>query len=451
MSVTNRLATRRRFLQGMLQGTAITVGLPFLECFLNGNGTALAATGKELPVCFGTWFWGCGLNPGRWEPKTVGANYDIHDELEPLAAFRDRMNVFSGLRLFADGKPFNPHGSGAIAVMTGDVPSAIGTSNYLPSLDNLIADRVGAGRRFRSLEMTATGDPKDCYSYRGGRVVNSAEPSPVAMYERLFGAGFVDPNAADFKPDTKVMLRHSALSAVTEQRQSLMRDLGASDKRRLDEYLTSVRQLEQQLAVQLEKPAPMAACTMPPKITNAKSDGLELESVKTNNQLFAKLAAHALACGQTQVFNVVFTNAISGLRKAGEPSTHHLLTHEESVDEKLGYQKKATWFLGEVISSLAVFLKELDSIREVDGTLLDRTLVYASSEGGLARTHSLENIPVFTIGSANGRVKTGLHVPCSGDSITRVGLTIQQAMGLPVAKWGTDSNETSRPIREIMV
>jgi hypothetical protein len=62
---------RRRILRGMLGGTAVTIGMPFLDCFLNGNGTALAS-GAPLPSCFGTWFWGLGLNPGRWEPKTEG-------------------------------------------------------------------------------------------------------------------------------------------------------------------------------------------------------------------------------------------------------------------------------------------------------------------------------------------------------------------------------------------
>ena len=70
MSAIQELS-RRRILRGMLGGAAVTVGLPFLDCFLNANGTALAS-GAPLPTCFGTWFWGLGLNPGRWEPKQIG-------------------------------------------------------------------------------------------------------------------------------------------------------------------------------------------------------------------------------------------------------------------------------------------------------------------------------------------------------------------------------------------
>jgi len=72
---------RRTALRGMLGGAAVNVALPFLDCFLNGNGTALAATGAPLPVRFGTWFWGCGLTPGRWIPDKTGAGYDMKPEL----------------------------------------------------------------------------------------------------------------------------------------------------------------------------------------------------------------------------------------------------------------------------------------------------------------------------------------------------------------------------------
>ncbi len=449
MSVVNSLANRRRVLRGMLNGAAVTVGLPFLDCFLNGKGTALAATGQELPPCFGTWFWGMGLTPGRWEPKTLGGKYDLPPEIQALAKYRDRINVFSGLRLFTDGKAFNPHLSGATGMMTGDVPVEKGVSDNKPSIDNLIADKIGTTTRFRSLEMSATGDAKDCYSFRGGQVINAAEVSPMALYNRVFGPEYVDPNAADFKPDPQIMVRQSALSTVMEQRADLLRQVGAADRDRLDEYFTSVRQLEQQLAFQLQKPAPLASCTLPKKVEET-SKGMELEQVKTNHLLFSRLTAHALACGQTRVFNMIFSNASSGLRRAGETATHHILTHEESIDPQLGYQKRATAFLLDTMDGFIDLVRELDSVREGDQTLLDRTLVFATSEGGYAKLHSLENIPVLTAGSGNGRVKTGMHIPMKGDPGSRVGLTIQQAFGLPVSKWGTDSNTTARPITELL-
>ena len=95
---------RRRLLRGMLGGTAVTVGLPFLEIFLDDSGTAEAASGTPLPVCFGTWFYGCGLNPGRWEPRAAGRGYDFGVELHPLTAGKNQLNVYSRMSALLDGR-----------------------------------------------------------------------------------------------------------------------------------------------------------------------------------------------------------------------------------------------------------------------------------------------------------------------------------------------------------
>ncbi len=440
-------ASRRHVLRGMLGGAAVTVGLPLLDCFLDANGTAMAATGAPLPVVFGAWFWGCGLNPGRWEPKTVGANYDMNIETAALQPFKDRINVISGMKVFLDGKGAKPHFTGEMAILTGDVPRE--TPNYA-SLDSIIADQIGQRTRFRSLEVTGTGKPTDSLSRRSASVLNPAEISPAALYTRVFGPDFRDPNAADFKPDPRVMVRRSVLSGVTDQRDALLRQVGAADRVRLDEYFTAVRQLEQQLDLELQKPAPLAACSSPSQPTDAEI-GTEIDNVVANHKLFAQILAHAAACDQTHVFNVVFGEATSPLRRAGSAMTHHILTHEEPMDDKLGYQPQATYFMGRIMESLAFYLQTLDGIKEGDGTLLDRTMLLAHSETGFAKIHALENIPMFIAGGAGGRIKTGLHVAAPGEPVTRVGFTIQQALGVPVDNWGTQSLNTSKPISEIMI
>lgn len=438
--------TRRGMLRGMMGGAAISVGLPFLDCFLDTNGTALA-DGQKLPVCFGTWFWGLGLNPGRWEPPTAGKITALGPELQPLSAHMAKMNVYSGLKTFLDGKPNGVHFSGVQGILTGTAPR--GMTADKPSVDTLISDVIGTRTRFRSLEVACAGNPTHSQSRRNGAVVNPAEVSPAALYTRIFGAEFVDPNAADFKPDPAVMVRKSALSAVTEDRQDFIKHLGAADRARLDEYFTSLRELEQQLDLQLQKPAPLAACSVPGKVEDSPV-GTEIEMVKANHKLFAGLLAHALACGQTQVINVAFADATSSLRKAGGTQTHHEYSHEEPVDAALGYQPTLTWFFGEIMTQLAYFVQTMDNVREGDRTLLDRTLIMTATDLGYAKLHGLENMPLMTFGSGNGRVKTGIHVPALGDPVTRVGLTCQQAMGVPVSSWGTDSNQTSKTFTEVM-
>ncbi len=441
--------TRRTALRGVLGGGAVSVALPFLDCFLNDNGTAIAATGAQLPVRFGTWFWGCGLTPGRWIPNKTGTGYDMPTELKPLEAFRDRLTICSGFKANTDGKGAVPHYTGSMSILTGSAPKGQGLVDF-PTFDTTIADTIGTATRFRSLELTATGNPRDSNSLRSSAVINAAEPSPAAFYARLFGADFKDPNAANFTPDPKVMVRKSALSAIKEQRDALLAEVGTTDRARLDQYFTSIRQLEQQLEIQLEKPAPLEACSVPSQPAVTKT-GTQIDDAIANHKLLAELLAHALACNQTKVFNMVFADAGSSLRKAGSTVTHHQLTHEEPIDEKTGCQPEATFFVERIVEALQTMLVTLDGVKEGDGTLLDHSLVFAHSECSFAKIHSLETIPMLIAGRAGGKIKTGIHIAGNGDPVTRVGLTVQQAMGVPMNEWGAGSMQTSKSISELMV
>ena len=162
------------------------------------------------------------------------------------------------------------------------------------------------------------------------------------------------------------------------------------------------------------------------------------------------MIAMALACNQTKIFNMVFSDSLSSLRRQGSAATHHTLTHEEPVDEKLGYQPQATYFVERSMDAWGQFLATLDAIPEGDGTLLDHCLVFAHTDTAYAKVHSIDGIPLMLAGSGAGKVKTGLHLNGNGDPITRVGLTAMQMMGLPLEKWGTRSLQTSKTITEIL-
>ncbi len=109
MNIKAKPVTRRRVLRGVVDGAVVSVGLPFLDCFLDSNGSALAASGAALPVCFGIWWQGLGLTPGRWMPDTVGPGYQNNVELKVLDPFRSRTNIISGAKYFLDGKPLETH------------------------------------------------------------------------------------------------------------------------------------------------------------------------------------------------------------------------------------------------------------------------------------------------------------------------------------------------------
>ena len=164
---------------------------------------------------------------------------------------------------------------------------------------------------------------------------NPSEISPLALYQRLFGEGFQDPNDAEFTPEARHMVHASVLSAVKEDRQRLMRELGVEDRIRLDEYFSSIRQLEQQIALQLEPPAPVENFQMPEAPADITPDS-SMDSVMQTHRIMAGLLAKALQCHQTRVFNVLLSDTTSNLRRPGTTATHHTLTHEEPVDPGVG-------------------------------------------------------------------------------------------------------------------
>ena len=441
----NRKFTRRSLLRGAIQGSTVVMGLPILESFLNSNGTAFA-DGTELPPCFGSWFFGLGLTPGRWQPEVIGSNYELPEHVAALQPIKEKLNIFSGLQIFLDGKVNQNHISGAQGQMTGVVTRS--AADYDESFDAVIDKQFGANARFRTLEVACDGNASSGWTARGRNGKTPCQISPLELYRRIYGDGFIDPNQADFAPNPEVMVRHSVLSAVTEQRQKLMNSVSSDDRSRLDEYFSSLRDVEQKLAFELERPAPLPACSIPSM--DVEEIGTMVAQVQHTHKQFATLLSHALACGQTRIFHITLGNAFSTLRLPGEPSAYHALTHEEPIDPELGYQPKCKVIGEQCMGFFVELLQALDSIREGEGTLLDRSLVYAFTDHGEARLHSMKNLPVFTAGSAGGRLKTGLHISAEGDAATRVGFTIQKALGVVTNKWGVESNEVTTPFSEVL-
>ena len=447
--MTNKLSrTRRSVLRGMVGGVGVTVALPLLDCFLNSRGTAFAS-GGQLPVRFGTWFWGLGITPQRYVPTKTGPDYDLTPELQPIASVKEKVSIMTGFNVRLDGLPQVPHVSGGSTFRTG-IPFNPEKGGLLmgPSFDVLVADAISSRSRFRSLDLSASLGSFPL-SGRGPGNMNPAESSATAFYNRLFGSEFRDPNAAGFTVDPAVVVRKSVLSGVSEQRRALVKLVGTSDRARLDQYFTSLRQVENQLAMQLEPPEPMVGCQVPAPPTEVASS-TNVEIVKQNHEIMAKLLAMALMCDQSRVFNIFLTGGQSELTRLGSTVSHHSLTHEELIDPTIGYQPKVSKFVEDIMGAWGTFLHTMDSFSEGDGTLLDHMLVVAHSETCYARFHTVENLPIMLAGRAGGRVSSGHHIAGKGDSVSRVVFTALQAMGLSIDHWGTGSSETNNPISEIL-
>ena len=441
--------SRRRVLKGILNGTAVNVALPLLNLFLNGNGNAMA-NGESIPLRFGTWIWGLGMNDVIFTPKKTGANFDLPEEIASLAPVQKHINLFTRFNTYKDAAPLMCHHTGWVILRTGMAPSL---TQVRPgeTIDVTVAKKIGSTTRFPIISATATGDVRHSYSYESENSVNAPEFSPVGFYRNMFGSDYQDPNAAEFKPDTNVMVRKSVLSGVLDETKSLQRAAGAEDRARLDEYFTSLRDLERQFDLQLTKPEPRAACLKVGEIKGEPSAGIDTVQVAQRHKVMTQLMAMALACDQTRVFNMSYAGETAATTKAGYDKPHHTATHEEVTDPILGYQPEVSWYTRRAMESWAEFVTILASVKEGDGTLLDNSLVYAMSDISYAKIHSLDNIPMFTAGKAGGRLKTGLHIQGKGDPGTRLGYTLMKVLGLDIPSWGTLSNTTSKEISEILV
>jgi hypothetical protein len=440
--------SRRRFLRGTLNGAAISVALPFLDAFLDGNGKALAA-GSPLPQRFGTWSWGLGMSESIFVPRTTGANFDLPEEIAALAPVQKHINLFTNFHVFKDDAPNLCHHSGWVVLRSGIAPTSR-PNRPGETLDVSIARKIGNATRFRSISATATGDVRDSFSYEAGNSVNAPEWSPLRFYHRLFGNGFQDPNAATFAPDPRVMVRKSALSAVKEDAQKLSKSLGAADRARMEQYFTGIRDLERRFDLQLSKPEPREACVLPPAPDDLPA-GLDADLVAQRHRAMTDLMVMAVACDQTRVFNMFYASAFSATTRPGYDKPHHTATHEEAVDPRLGYQPNTSWFTRRAMEEWAYFVQALARVREGDGTLLDNSLVYATTDQSFAKVHAIDGIPMFSAGTCGGRVKTGLHIDGGGSPGCRLGFTVQRLMGLDIASWGDKSNNTSQEIGEILV
>jgi len=438
---------RRRVLRGMLGGGAVTVGLPLLNAYLNGNGDALA-DGRAMPVRFGTWYWALGIAKAAFVPEKTGVGYEMKEEMHSLKDLRDQFNVLTNFTAYRDNAQNFCHHSGWVITRTGIAPMQAGS---VPgeTLDITIANQVGRTTRFKTLTASAYGSARSTFSYDNPTTPNASEVSALRFYTRLFGPDFQDPNAPTFTPSPQVMVRKSALSGVLDDIKDLNMKVGAEDKQRLDQYFTGLRNLERQFDQQLTKPEPIEACKAPGKLREDTKVGSDALIITSRHKILTDLMVMAVACDQTRVFNMAYDG--NSATKSGFEKPHHTATHEEAWDMELDYQPTCSWFTRRSMESWAYYVKAFSEFKEGAGSLLDNCFIIANSDHGNARIHALDGMAMFTAGKAGGKVKTGLHIDGDASATTRLGYTAMRLMGVEVPSWGTRSNNTSKEIGEILV
>ncbi len=428
--------TRRRVLRGLLGGAAVGVSLPMLEATLGHRAFAQGS----FPTRFGLFFWGNGMLPERWIPNGEGAGDDwqLSPQLMPLASVKDHITVVSGTNLKTPNEI--PHHSGSAGVLTGRpvlIKSHEDQTFGAPTVDQVIAQAIGGETRFRSLESGCYGGGWGGISHNGPDAINPPEFSPAALFERLFGPAFRAPGDMS-APDPKLALRRSVLDAVTADMADFKRGLGAADLARLDQHLTGVRELERRIARLEADPPQLDACLRPDAPSSEYPDVEGRPQLLAKNAVMCDLIVMALACDQTRVFSHMVTRPLANLQIAGASDGHHQLTHDEPDP-----QPQVDAIVTEIMTGFNDLVEKLAAVPEGDGTLLDHCLVLATSDLSNGRLHSLTEFPIVIAGSANGKLRTGMHYRSPfGENTSNVMLTLIRAMGLNAASWGAEAGYT---------
>ena len=423
---------RRTVLRGLVGGAAVSVALPPLEAFMNASGTAYA-NGTPFPKRFGVFFWGNGVIPDRWAPTGEGTNWQLSEQLAPLAAHKADINVITGFKV--NVKNDRPHGAGPAGLLTG---AALRTDMYVaPTVDQVIAKELGGETRFRSLEFGVQRSTRSL-SYASPTQMNPIETSPARLFNRLFGEDFRDPNATT-GPDPRLPLRRSVLDGVLAQSTALKARLGASDRARIEQHLEGVRSLERQIARLEASPVSLAACALPNAPLADYTDVAGRQQLSAVSRAMSDLLAMALACDQTRVFFDMFTQPLADILIGTASAGHHQLTHDEA-----GNQPNVHGIILTIMQEFAYLLGALKAIPEGSGTLLDNCVILGTTDCGFGRTHQLNNYPLIVAGKGGGFLKTGLHIKSTTeDNASRVMLTLVNAMGLRRADYGFDTAKSS--------
>jgi hypothetical protein len=375
-SIANSRLTRRHF----LRTAGISLALPLLNHFLpRGHAAAGAAKARRMVTINAT----LGLYPDYLWPKTAGKDFESTPYLEVLKAFRENMTLFSGV-----SHPGLQAGHEAEPCFLSAAPmDRSGNFRNSISVDQFAAEKLGPVARYHSLILT-TGRGSHSSSVNRGGVLLPAQNSPSGVFKKLFLEG----SARDMQEQiARLDQGRSMLDALLEQSKRLNRALGAGDRARLDQYFTSVRELEQRLAESREwarKPKPKVDAKMPVDIED-KDDFLG------RARLLFDLTRLALQTDSTRVIAIQHPNTSSVTGIPGLSTDWHNLTHNGQDPERIAELKLIE------LAHLGVvrdFLQKLRETPDQDGTLLDTTSVLFGSHLGHSGRHDCRNLPMLLFG-----------------------------------------------------
>jgi hypothetical protein len=403
--------SRRTF----LRAAGVSLALPWLDAF-----GADAANPPRRMVCINT---PLGLHPPFFFPQTAGKDYESTPYLDVLKNLRDDFTVISGLSHPDVGASHDSN----FSYLTG-APHPERRSGFRNSIsvDQLAAEHLFGQTRFPSLALSCEGFGLS-WTRSGAAVPNDCWPSSV--FARLFLEGRPDEVEAQAR---RLRDGRSILDTVRDQSRQMQANLGAGDRDKLDEYFSSVRELEQRLAQAEEwskKPKPKVDAKPPQNITN----GADMIG---KNRVWFDLLHLALQTDSTRLITLQLLGTSSVPPVAGVTLGHHDLSHHGKDPAKIEQLKKIEL---EVMKTLHDFLAKLKATKEEGDTLLDRTMVFFSSNLGDAGTHGVKNLPILLAG---GGFPHGRHLAfdaSKGPPLCNLFVSMLQRLGVEADRFGSST------------
>jgi hypothetical protein len=404
-----------------LRAAGVSLALPWLDALAPARGiSALAANPPRRMVCICT---PLSLHPPNFFPEKAGKDYALTPYLDVLKDFRDDFTVMSGL---SHPEIENSHDSIYSFLTAAPHPERRSGFRNTISLDQFAAEHIGVETRFPSLSLSGEGFSLSWT--RSGALVPS-DFSPSHLFAKLFIEG-----RPEEVVDQARRLRdgQSILDTVGDQAKKMKTDLGANDREKLDEYFTSVRELERRLAKTEEwakKPKPKVDAKQPQDIPNSGD-------LIGRTRLLFDLTHLALQTDSTRLITILLGGASLVPPIAGVTMAHHDLSHHGQDKTKLEQLKIVE------VEKLKVFrdlLAKLKQTKEEGATLLDRTMVFFGSNLGNASSHSCKNLPVLLAG---GGFKHGQHLafdPKDSPPLCNLYVTMLQRLGIEEDKFGSST------------
>lgn len=437
MIVFRKQLPRRTFLKGL----GATVALPWLDAMVPAFA-APAESKAPLRLLFG--YVPNGMIMEAWKPAKAGKDFEFTRILKPLEPFREDMLVLTGLAHRNGAIAPGDHAAASATYLTGVAPKrTTGADVQLGiSVDQAAANAIGSKTRFPSLELGCEASPSvgNCdggfgcayvnnLSWRNDTTPVAPETNPRVVFERLYGG-------LDTDPDPKVRERlagnrKSVLDYINHQTQRLTATLGPSDRQKIDEYFTALRDIEKRIARVESENELTPQIEKPIGVPTAYAEHARL----MNDLLFV-----AIQSDMTRVATLMYARESSSRAypELGFSDAHHPLTHHRNREDMIEKCIKIECYQMEQFVPL---VEKLKATKEGDGTLLDHSMLVFGTAIGDPNRHNHVDVPCVVLGRGNGTLKPGRHIVYPETPQTNLWLSLLDRMGVQAEKLGDSTGK----------